>query len=480
MTRAARARLGFASALAVCGVLLLVAASRSTAAEVATYALLASLGHAVLFVRAAPITARAMRRLGLVVALSTGGSLVFGAPLLSDDVYRYVWDGRVSAHAISPYAHAPSSPTVAHLRDTDWARINHPEIATIYPPLSQLGFVVASPLGVRGPKLIAFLAHIAIVLVLARKRGRTAARASFLYATCPVALVESAMSGHVDVFVGLFLLAAAYALEVHRIARAVAFALLAAGTKLVGVVAAPLLVRRAPLAALVLLVGTGLFVVPLVGAGGEERAGILHFSRRWSGNVLVFPMLERSTAAFLQASFGTTHGRMRLPLEATLAPYIEGTPFDVRETLLGPKKVAAREGDVHTRTASRVVARALTALIWLAFVMYRVRRATGPVDTLRDVIRATLVLAPQIHPWYVLWLLPLEAATARVAGFVFAAGLVATYAPLTGWASDRVWDDPTLAIALAHVAFVVAVAMERRGVSAAVRDRVRAESSAPR
>ena len=48
-------------------------------------------------------------------------------PTLSDDMFRYVWDGRVQADGISPYRYPTKSPEVAHLRRGDsniWPNIN--------------------------------------------------------------------------------------------------------------------------------------------------------------------------------------------------------------------------------------------------------------------------------------------------------------------------------------------------------------------
>ena len=43
--------------------------------------------------------------------------LVFTPPSLSDDMYRYVWDGRVQAQGISPYRYPPEASELAHLRE---------------------------------------------------------------------------------------------------------------------------------------------------------------------------------------------------------------------------------------------------------------------------------------------------------------------------------------------------------------------------
>ena len=53
----------------------------------------------------------------LVVALVARLALAVHPPALSDDVYRYVWDGRVQAAGINPYRFPPQSPALAQLRD---------------------------------------------------------------------------------------------------------------------------------------------------------------------------------------------------------------------------------------------------------------------------------------------------------------------------------------------------------------------------
>ena len=50
-------------------------------------------------------------QLGVALALR---ALLFAAPpILSSDVYRYVWDGRVQAAAINPYLFVPADPALA-------------------------------------------------------------------------------------------------------------------------------------------------------------------------------------------------------------------------------------------------------------------------------------------------------------------------------------------------------------------------------
>ena len=77
-----------------------------------------------------------------VFGLLFRATLLPASPTLSDDIYRYVWDGRVQAAGINPYRYAPASEALAHLRDgTIYPGVNHREIPTIYPPAAQALFL---------------------------------------------------------------------------------------------------------------------------------------------------------------------------------------------------------------------------------------------------------------------------------------------------------------------------------------------------
>ena len=61
------------------------------------------------------------------------------APSLSDDVHRYLWDGRVAASGANPYRLTPNDPDLTGLRDDLWQRTAHRDVATVYPPLALSG-----------------------------------------------------------------------------------------------------------------------------------------------------------------------------------------------------------------------------------------------------------------------------------------------------------------------------------------------------
>ena len=125
-------------------------------------------------------------------------------PTLSDDGYRYVWDGMVQAQeGTSPYRYRPSHPALAdHHGDVAFQRMNSPDYYSVYPPVSQAVFALGGTVygaGWRASwwliKGLVTLAELAGVVLLIRVVGAPAAA---LYAWHPLAVVEVAGQGHTE------------------------------------------------------------------------------------------------------------------------------------------------------------------------------------------------------------------------------------------------------------------------------------------
>lgn len=131
-------------------------------------------------------------------------SILFAPPYLSDDIYRYVWDGRVQAAGINPYRYIPAAPELAHLRDdVIYPKINRREWAhTIYPPAAQLVFLLTTRISesvvwMKATMLIFELITIWAVAQLLTLLGRPR-QLLLMYAWHPLVVWEFAGSGHVD------------------------------------------------------------------------------------------------------------------------------------------------------------------------------------------------------------------------------------------------------------------------------------------
>ena len=220
-------------------------------------------------------------------------------PTLSDDLYRYAWEGRVLAAGLSPYRHAPDDPRLAPLRDAViWPPVNNKSTPSPYPPLAQLGGLLGawltpgSPLGVKVVATAADLLTIGALLLLLRATGRPAGRV-LVYAWHPLVLVAFAHSGHNDaLMIAPLTLALALAAGGRRWWPAALLAL-AALAKLLPLLLLPLLPRRLGWGP-TLLVGVVLLVVwlPFLLLGGGAIGSIVTYLGAWADNDSIHALLR--------------------------------------------------------------------------------------------------------------------------------------------------------------------------------------------
>jgi alpha-1,6-mannosyltransferase len=138
------------------------------------------------------------------IGIALRGYVLLFDPLLSSDIFRYVWDGRVQGAGINPYSYFPAHDAVAHLRDaTIFPRINRAEYAvTIYPPVAEFFFLVVTRIGESASAMrLALLGceavSVTIVMLLLRRMKRPTTRV-VAYFWHPLPIWEIANSGHVD------------------------------------------------------------------------------------------------------------------------------------------------------------------------------------------------------------------------------------------------------------------------------------------
>jgi alpha-1,6-mannosyltransferase len=165
-------------------------------------------------------------------------------PLLSSDIYRYIWDGRVQAAGINPYRYFPAHVALAFLRDaTIFPNINRADFAlTIYPPVAQFFFLIVTRIGesVTAMRLALLGCELVTVILINRflRRMNRPATRIVAYVWHPLPLWEIASSGHVDaLMVALMLLGLWVALTGHALRGAV----LITFSMLVKPIAAPVL-----------------------------------------------------------------------------------------------------------------------------------------------------------------------------------------------------------------------------------------------
>lgn len=255
-------------------------------------ALLVAWGLGVVALRPAWTDLRAL----LAAALLVRAVLALREPFLSDDVYRYVWEGRVWRAGYHPFTFPPDAPELAPLRDEVWARVNHRGVSSLYPPLAQALFVALAGLGVRGWQVAMGLADVGTAWLLFRRRPA----AGWLWALCPLPALETASSGHLE-GVGVLLLVAA-------LGGSVAAAWAGAMVKLLpGVLLVPLVGRR-PRTWALLGLATAAVTLPLARAGPALLRGFETYRRTWAYNGSAYPLarlvIDEGTARGLLQAIG--------------------------------------------------------------------------------------------------------------------------------------------------------------------------------
>jgi alpha-1,6-mannosyltransferase len=181
---------------------------------------------------------------------------LFALPILSDDFYRFIWDGRLWSAGYHPFAELPSSYVQQGITGIDRAlflKLNSPEYFTIYPPVSQLVFWISvkiSPQSIMGSvlamRIILLLAEAGSIFIMYKllKRLSLPVLNILLFALNPLVIIELTGNLHFEGLIIFFILLTAYLLLRNQwISSAITIAL-AIASKLVPAIFLPSLISR--------------------------------------------------------------------------------------------------------------------------------------------------------------------------------------------------------------------------------------------
>ncbi len=327
----------------------------------------------------------------LLISLFLRLILLPAPPLLDDDIYRYRWDGKVTASGRNPYAFAPEAPELERLQEGDplFERIGFRDVPAVYPPASQAIFAVGyllNPDGIWGIKFLTTLCDMVVIVAiigLLRSIKRPPEMVA-LYAWNPLVLKEFANSGHHDAAGIALLVLGLWALAADRRSLASCAFSLATLIKPILALLTPALWARLRFRDWLLW---GVLAIasylPFANIGIERLfAGMTLYARHWEMNDGLF--------ALIQAAVGGPIPSRNLGFQFETNP----------------------------------LARIAVFAIWLAVALYliydssREKRglslAFGPAEggivrtlwRMAVLLSAVLALTPTLDPWYVCWLIP--------------------------------------------------------------------------
>jgi len=199
----------------------------------------------------APLSGKRDVWIVLAFALLFRLTVLPSSPWQSEDIYRYIWDARVAAAGLDPFAHAPQDPELEDLRDDRiYPMLNSKPYRTAYPPVSQLLFRAGH--GLFGESVVAMKAVFsllefgALLLTWRLLAGmRLPLEPLFLMAWNPFFVFEFSHSGHSDSGMMFLMVASVWLLHKGRRAAALLSHAGAVLSKLHPALWYPLLLRRA-------------------------------------------------------------------------------------------------------------------------------------------------------------------------------------------------------------------------------------------
>lgn len=199
------------------------------------------------------------------IGLTTGLTLALTArligfvfdPLLSDDYFRFVWDGMLSHAGVHPMAYTPSfiytHPEITNVPEHLYVSLNSQNYYSVYPPVAQ--WVYALSYKINGMNIIGHIIFYKIILIitdtlicyflyhLLRKRNLPVER-MLLFALSPLIIIEFTGNLHMDGLMIAGLLGALVLLDRKNMAGGIALMIFSVLAKLLTIVLIPFMPKE--------------------------------------------------------------------------------------------------------------------------------------------------------------------------------------------------------------------------------------------
>lgn len=319
----------------------------------------------------------------------------------SEDIYRYRWEGKLQAHGGNPYQVRPDDEAWRHLRDASWARVGQKDVKAGYGPLAELlehaTYIGAARIAgdpfrqahwFKFPSALFDLCSIAVLWMLLAARKIPVER-TLIYAWAPAPVLEFWGTGHNDAVMICFILLALLAAERKRWKWAFAAIGAAAAVKLWPLLLIPAFAwkRRWWQGSIAIAVLAALFI-PYWSDVGENARFMSGFVGGWRNNDSLYGVLLWLT------------------------------------------------GDQYK---AKYLAFALLGIATAAIALSKWQLEKKVLAT----IGALLLVAANVHPWYLTWFVPLLAFLPAPPLFVWLTLSPLLYTVLIDWNAKGVWNGTT-------------------------------------
>ncbi len=396
-TAEARRRLATLTALGLAqSAVYLVLATWSGYHSRPTFVILLALLAFTLYLASLPLSRSLPIAIPIVIAIGIVFRLLLlpNPPFLTDDHFRYLWDGLLQTRGINPYRYAPADPALSGIDDALRAQVNHPNVTTIYPPIAQMVFalVALTSTGYLGLKLIWLTCDAGIAALIYRLvPNERRLHALILYWWSPLVVIEVAWNAHLDLL-GVLPLVTALWLARRAPVRSIALGSAIAAAGLVKYFAVALLpaatrIGRPFRTAFAFSVAVAVLYLPYASAGGRLFTGLGTYAGSWRFNDGLYHILN------------------------WIAPWPHA-------------------------------AKAVAAAVVLFIVVQSARNEWTIEKAAFWVTGAILMLSPTVHPWYLLWMVPLVAIRPNRAWLYLSGSVFLAYYGLATYRAEGLWLEP--------------------------------------
>lgn len=370
-------------------------------------------------------------------------ALIPTEPFLSDDIYRYIWDGKVFAAGINPYKYAPLDNYLVAFRDQFvFPFINFPEIATSYPPVSQIMFLVNNLIGgsILSWKILLLIIEIFLFLALFNliNKFRLNKFRMLIYFYNPLLIIETYSSGHLEIAGVLFFWIAVYLFYKSNKWKSIIFFAVSIMTKFFPLISSiPFLFNKFIRKSALLITICLALLLPFTLGGTLPLPGLFSYINRWEFNgglfqlcVSILNILEVKEYQWLAANFSgyqeTIYINYAFYYKVCAVILFTGVLFDQLKKLQSTSEFKSIN------------------FIQKSFMLTAV----------------FLLLTPTLHPWYLIWIIPFLIFIPNWSWLIFTFLIQISYFVLRDYALSSVWRESVWILLFQYIPFYLILIWE--------------------
>jgi hypothetical protein len=312
--------------------------------------------------------------------------------VLSKDMYRYIWDGRVQQNGINPYLYPPQADELENLRDNKiFPNINRKDYPTLYPAGAQVFFrifyVLAgdSVTAYKGIMVFFDILTLLVLTALLRVYGFKTSRI-IVYAWNPLVIFEIAYSGHLEGLTVFLMATALYLCAIHKKLPGIIMLALSAGVKLYPALLLAAFLNR-----------------------GDRIKGIITFSTTIMLLYLPFLGAGSKISGFLPVYLKNPYESFNLGLKNLLMRLIPGL-------------------DYHLLSLLFIITLVIAGLV----VLLKGKEDIEVIGYAYILVGLLMILMPaSLHPWYVILIIPFLVIYPSPAWLIFTCTVTLSYLKYT-------------------------------------------------